>query len=65
MTCLTLNDLRSTGRMLEIECLRCGALEFRSAASITAAASTAVGALGLNLCCRWCGAKACITSPAP
>ena len=64
MTCLTLNDLRASGRMLEIECLRCGALEFRSATSVTAAASTAVGALGLHLSCRWCGAKACITSPA-
>lgn len=64
MTCLTLKDLRAANRMLEIECVRCGALEYRTAASVEGAATTAVGALGLDLTCRICSARACITSPA-
>ena len=34
MDCLTLRDLRSTGYLLEIECVRCGSIEFRSPAAI-------------------------------
>ena len=64
MTCLTLKDLRLSGRMLEIECVRCGEMEYRSATAVNAEAGTAVGALGLGFECRWCGARACITSPA-
>ena len=64
MTCLTLKDLHAFGLMLEVECVCCGEREYRSAASVDAAATTAVGALGLGLDCRWCGSKACITSPA-
>ena len=64
MTCLTLKHLRAANRMLEIECVRCGALDYRTAASVEGAATTAVGALGLDLICRICNARACITSPA-
>lgn len=65
MTCLTLKDLRSTGNLLLVECVRCGALEYRSASSVTGPAHAAVGALGLGLTCRCCGVMACITSPVP
>ena len=62
MDCLTLRDLRSTGYLLEIECVRCGSIEFRSPAAIQQHPAAAVGALGLGLACYRCGASACITS---
>ena len=65
MTCLTLNDLRSAGGLVEIECLCCGALEYRCAAKVHGCATAAVGALGLGFTCERCGAAACITSPVP
>lgn len=65
MNSLTLRDLRAAGYRLEIECVRCGNIEHRCAGSLHDGPATPVGALGLDLDCRFCGARACITSPAP
>jgi hypothetical protein len=65
MSCLTLGDLRRTGGTLEIECVRCGAVECRPAASLTGSDAMTLGAVGLTLACARCGARACIADAAP
>jgi hypothetical protein len=60
MVCMTLGSLRGAGGTLEIECVRCGALEYRPAAHVEGPDALSLGAVGLRLTCSTCGAKACI-----
>jgi hypothetical protein len=65
MTFVTLGSLRKAGGMLEIECVRCGAVEHRASSEVEGSDALSLGAVGLRLSCSRCGAKACIADAAP
>lgn len=51
--------------ILEIECIRCGCIEYRPAASLPDGPGRALGAIALDLACTDCGHRSCIASPSP
>lgn len=65
MACMTLGSLRGAGGALEIECVRCGAVEQRAASLVEGGDALSLGAVGLRLVCIKCGARACIADAAP
>lgn len=49
--------------LIEIECIRCGCIEYRRGADLPEGPGAVLGAVGLDLTCASCGHPACIASP--